>query len=430
MSCCTAFVQNFQNHVLMRNIIIQMMNGVRIVPVDTEIRSCRGQRCKAAHRLIRIAVALRIGILRNTPDTLYGRIVVDILLHKIHVRSVRCHRNVDHLRTEEFGNPEMTIISGNRAQEFPVVQLAPRSISAYTVRVGTRHGIKHDIQRRVAEDDHVIRIHLGHCSHQALRLRDSFSDSVVSAVRAGLIIEIAVGIEHIHQSVGQIQLCLRRLSSRHIKVQSLGLHLFELLFQRLLFLQKLFLRHLRVCFHRFPAFPHCIAADTRENHFRISRAGILNYCIQSPFLIFTTETLVLQGKRRILSGGNPVFQHIHHCGGFSPKKLQQLPGVHGIPHRRQIDAAIVCSGMQPAVEAVGREIMHHIKIILLVQTILIPAQTSCRFHDTLPHIEFSLFFVQNATSLRLRLVIIQHLGLLQGPKKSQTFCFQFVNFFY
>ena len=100
----------------------------------------------------------------------------------------------------------------------------------------------------------------------------------------------------------------------------------------------------------------------------------------------------MQGKRRILSGGNPVFQHIHHCGGFSPKKLQQLPGVHGIPHRRQIDAAIVCSGMQPAVEAVGREIMHHIKIILLVQTILIPAQTSSRFHDTLPHIEFSLFF--------------------------------------
>ena len=45
-------------------------------------------------------------------------------------------RDIDHFDAEELGNGKVSVIAGNRAEEFHLVQLAPGRISHYAVGIG------------------------------------------------------------------------------------------------------------------------------------------------------------------------------------------------------------------------------------------------------------------------------------------------------
>ena len=132
----------------------------------------------------------------------------------------------------------MPVIAGHRAEEFHLVQFTPGRASADAVCVRAGDRVEPDIQRGIAEDHHVVRRHLGHLAHQALRLRYAEKHAVIPAVGARCVVKIAVGIQHVHQSVRQIQLFLGRLAAGHIQLQSQLLHGPELLLERLLLFQK------------------------------------------------------------------------------------------------------------------------------------------------------------------------------------------------
>ena len=135
ISCSLALCKDLDQMILV--MVIQVMDAIRIIPENTEIRSSRFQSCKAAYCFVRIGIPLWIGILRYTPDTLNRSIISYQLFYHIHIRTFRSHRNIDHLNAEILGNTKVTVISRNRAKEFYLIQLAPWGISHDTMCHGS-----------------------------------------------------------------------------------------------------------------------------------------------------------------------------------------------------------------------------------------------------------------------------------------------------
>ena len=127
-------------------IVIQMMNGICIIPENTEIRRSGRERRKAVHHLVAVGKAVRVGILRNAPNSFDRRVVVDILLNHIHIRPLRGHGNVDHLNAERFTDRKMTVISGGGAQKPHFFKMRPGLGAEHAVQHIARHGIIHDIK--------------------------------------------------------------------------------------------------------------------------------------------------------------------------------------------------------------------------------------------------------------------------------------------
>ena len=158
ISCFRTLIKDLKKEILI--VIIKMMDAVSVIPVNTEVRCSRLQMRKTLNCFFGISVALRIGIFRNTPDSFYCRIFIDIFLNHVHIRAFRSHRNVDHLNAEKFCDTEMTVVSWYRTEEFHLVKLAPWCISHYSVGIGTCNGIEHYVQTGVTIDDDVLWLYL------------------------------------------------------------------------------------------------------------------------------------------------------------------------------------------------------------------------------------------------------------------------------
>ena len=118
--------------------------------------------CQTAYRLIGVGIAGRVRVLRNAPDSLYGRVGGHILLYQIHIRTICGHRNVDHLDAKIFSNGEMSVISRYRTQEFNLVKLAPRGISHNAMSHRTGDGVVHYVQAGVSIDNDIVSRNLDH----------------------------------------------------------------------------------------------------------------------------------------------------------------------------------------------------------------------------------------------------------------------------
>ena len=86
VSCFLAGVHDIEQLV---GCIGYVMDAICVIPHDGKVRSRRLQCCHAGDRLVGVDDTIGIGILGNTPNTLYCR-VFDIFLYKIHIRSFRC----------------------------------------------------------------------------------------------------------------------------------------------------------------------------------------------------------------------------------------------------------------------------------------------------------------------------------------------------
>ena len=244
-----ALRKDLRQVVLLFLLMIEMVDRIGVIPVDPEIVRRGLKMRKTQHRLLGVSIALRIRILRHAPDTLYGRVVVYILFHHIHIRSGLGHRDVDHLDAEILGDPEMAVIAGHRAQEFQALLPAPGIASHHAMRHGAGYIVKNDVQRGVAEDQHVLRLHLGHFPHKALRLRDTAEDPVIAAVGAGLVEHAVASVQRVHKPVREVQLFAAGLAARHIQRKVLVLGLLKPARHAFPFDMQFLSRHFRICFH-------------------------------------------------------------------------------------------------------------------------------------------------------------------------------------
>ena len=67
ISCFRTLIKDLKKEILI--VIIEMMDAVSVIPVNTEVRCSRLQMRKTLNCFFGIGVALRIGIFRNTPDS-------------------------------------------------------------------------------------------------------------------------------------------------------------------------------------------------------------------------------------------------------------------------------------------------------------------------------------------------------------------------
>ena len=242
-----AFRKDLKDVVLV--MVIQMMDGIGIVPVEAEILCRRLQTGHPADSLVRVGVPAGVRVLRHAPDALDGLILGDKLLDQVHIRTVLKHRHRDILDPEILRDGEMAVVSRHHTEEFHLVQLAPGRISHDAVAVGAGNGVVHDVQAGVPVEDQVVIGDLHHVSHQLLGLRNAAEHAVIPAVRAVLAGHIRGAAHHVHHAHGEIQLLGTGISAAHIQLQVLCLHLLvgclQLAFQR----QQLFLCKFCVRFH-------------------------------------------------------------------------------------------------------------------------------------------------------------------------------------
>ena len=78
----------------------------------------------------------------------------------------------------------MTVITRNRAEEFRMFRRAPRFVAAvYTVQIGMRHKIEHDIQAGTAADINFCRIQPENAAHQLAGGENTGRDTVIAYIR-------------------------------------------------------------------------------------------------------------------------------------------------------------------------------------------------------------------------------------------------------
>ena len=148
ISCFLTFRQKFQDHILI--IVIQMVNGVSVIPENTEVFGSRFQMGKSSDCLVGERNTGGILIFWYAPDSLDGLVFSHQLFHYIHIWAGRKHGNIDHLNAKIFRHRKMTVISRNRTQEFYLVQFRPGGTSHNALGHGTGNCIKHNAETGVS----------------------------------------------------------------------------------------------------------------------------------------------------------------------------------------------------------------------------------------------------------------------------------------
>ena len=101
--------------------VIKVMDGISIIPVDSEILGRRPKPGKPTHRIIRIRDPLRVRILGHAPHPFYGLVLRHQFVDHIHIRPCGQHGNTDHLDAKVFRNGKMTVIARHRTEEFYLI---------------------------------------------------------------------------------------------------------------------------------------------------------------------------------------------------------------------------------------------------------------------------------------------------------------------
>ena len=225
-------------------IVGQVVDTVSVVPEDSEVTGSGFQVCKAADSLIRIGGAVGVCVLRNTPDALDGIVVVDPALNQCHIGSFGGHRNVDHLDAENLADAEVTVISGDRAEEFQLFLLAPGFFAAGEAEDHCAcDGIVHHVQRRVAADKDLVLIDAHNFSEQTAGFGNAFQLAVVTCVHTVFEDHRVGAFEDIQHPHRQVELFRAGFTAGHIQFKTQSLVVLVFLFQSSRLFQQLVLGH-------------------------------------------------------------------------------------------------------------------------------------------------------------------------------------------
>ena len=121
---------------------------------------------------------------RNSPHAL-DRGILDQFLDHGHVGAVVGHGDVEHLEAEQFGDAEVSVVAGNRAQPFDLGLVPPGPLGI----VGTEHEgkgdeVKHDVQAGGVAGDHVFDRQAEGLSPDGANVFDAGQAPIVAAVGA------------------------------------------------------------------------------------------------------------------------------------------------------------------------------------------------------------------------------------------------------
>ena len=235
----------------LNDLLGQVMDDIRLIPENLEIRGSGLEGSKAADRLIAVGVAVRVGILRHAPDTLDGVILGNQLLDHVHIGTIGAHGDADQLKAHLLGDGKVAVIAGHRAEELALLYLTPRLGRILKAEHhADRDQIVHQLQAGVAAHKDLVCLDAEHIGKKLAGLLQPLKVAVVAhigAVGSGVIIKL----EQVH---GQIHLVRAGLAAGHIQLQAHCLKFLVLFFQSFLFSSQFVASHLKIICHNTHSF--------------------------------------------------------------------------------------------------------------------------------------------------------------------------------
>ena len=191
-----------------------MVHTVGIVPENAKVWRGRLHARKAPHGFIAVGIAVRVGIQRHTPNALHGA-VLHQLLHKVHVRPLRPHGDIQHLKAKLLRHAEVPVVTRHRADKFGRRACFPPGPTATgeALAPAKRHLVIHHLKAGVSAHHHFLRLHAKHLCKKAACLRHAFQCAIVARVGSAL----AVIICHVQKVHRKVQLFCGRFAARHIQ---------------------------------------------------------------------------------------------------------------------------------------------------------------------------------------------------------------------
>ncbi len=146
----------------------------------------------------------------------------DEFLDQVDVGAVFEHRDGDHLDAEAFGDGEVPVIAGRRAQELHsgLVPPRPRRVHA-AVQQREHHDVVHELEAGVVARDQVGHRDAEQVAEDGPQLGQAMQSAVVAGVGSVAVAEVRP--RQTQQVVGQVELLSGRLAAGQVQAQLLGL---------------------------------------------------------------------------------------------------------------------------------------------------------------------------------------------------------------
>ena len=219
------FGRVIQYRVDVREVLVQGVDRVGVVPHDAEVRRGGLHGSELAYDLLAVGHTGRIRERRHRPHALDLR-VFHQLAHAVQIRAVLAHGDVDHLEAKELRDRMVAVVARDRADPLDLLLLRPRPIRVRrTEGVGPGDEVKLDVERRGISGQEVFGTHVEQIRPQVADVRDALQVAVVTEI-VSLRVGVVVTARHLEEVGCEIELLLRRLAAREVQLQLLAFQLF------------------------------------------------------------------------------------------------------------------------------------------------------------------------------------------------------------
>ena len=216
------FLGELQNVDGLGELVGEGVDGVGVVPHDTEIGCGRIERRELFTRFPRVANARRVAENRHGPHAFDLR-VFEKLGNGVEVGPLIRHRDIDHLEPEVLGDGEVAVISRDRADPLDGVFVFPRPrriLSAKDVRPHDQ--IVHDVQAGCVPRDDGVNGDSQQVSVNFPNIDNASQTTVVAAIGA-VVGGVVARAGKAEQFVAKVQLFRGRLAAGQVQREVLGL---------------------------------------------------------------------------------------------------------------------------------------------------------------------------------------------------------------
>jgi hypothetical protein len=135
----------------------QGVHRVRVVPEKPEILGGRFHLDEPSHGLPRVGDAGGVGENRDRPQAFDRRIDGNQLFDQVDVWAVLAHRDRDHLDAEGFGDGEVPVVAGHRAEELDLGFVFPWPRRIHPAVQHRKHDdVVHQFEAGVVARDQVL----------------------------------------------------------------------------------------------------------------------------------------------------------------------------------------------------------------------------------------------------------------------------------
>ncbi len=195
----------------------EVVEGVRVVPEDPEVRRRGRHRGQPAGDLLGDHRPGRVGVGRHDPDALDRRVVLDQRLDGGDVRAVVEHRHGHHLDAVRRQHREVPVVAGHRADEGDLLLVLPRPrrVDPAVQQVLHEHVVHHR-QARAAAGHQLVGVDPEQLGEQLAQLAQPAQAAVVAHVDPVAVLD---AVRQREQPVGQVELGDAGLAPGQVELQ-------------------------------------------------------------------------------------------------------------------------------------------------------------------------------------------------------------------